>query len=197
MVYRNPRQRVALTLVAMSLFALGYCGPGYAADADSSPEAKPEKEKTPLEILYDKLVKGFYGTMDVSGDYATKGMSHMTAAGGIGWTQTGITGSGVYSPATHIKMANCPNAAQPNNCNPYPVGNVGWEPLFPPNKWGLGFRGSHTLPWKDTAFIYQIEASFSITNAPGVTTSYTAQSNTTKSGLGFGDTFVGFQNKEC
>jgi len=194
MVYSKTRQRVALTLVAMAFSTLGYWGSAYAADADAKPE---EKEKSPIEVLFEKITKGFYGTVDVAADYATKGMGHMVAASGIGWVPSpnGVVGSGHYTPATGIKMANCPNLAT-GICNPYPVGNVGWMPELSTNKSGLGYRGSHKLPWKDTAFIYQIESNFSLTSAPGVTSSYTAQSNVTKSALGFGDTFVGFQNKQ-
>jgi predicted porin len=163
------------------------------------PVARAEEgaAKSPVEALFDKLTKGFYGTIDVSGDFATKGMNKMTAGAGIGWVQTGpfgAVGQGHYTPPTGVKMANCniPSGV----CTPYPVGNVGWQPEFSTNKSGIGYRGSHTLPWKEFAFIYQIEANFSVTSAPGVTTSYTAQSNTTKSALGFGNTFVGFSSKD-
>jgi len=185
MVDGKTRLQAALALLATIFLASGYSGPVYAADA----EAKPEPEMSPMEKLFDKLTKGFYGTIDVSGDYATKGMSRMVASSGFGWTPTG----GFTGP-TGIKMANCQPAT--GVCSPLPIGNVGWEPQFSTNKSGIGYRGSHTLPWKDTKFIYQIEANFSITSAPGVSTSYTAQSNVTKSALGYGDTWVGFQNKQ-
>jgi len=41
-------------------------------------------------------------------------------------------------------------------------------------------------------FIYQIETQPAITSAPGLNTSQFQQSNVTKAGIGYGDTFVGF-----
>ncbi len=150
--------------------------------------------KSPIEALYDKLTKGFYGTIDVSGDYATKGMSRLQAACGFGWTPAG----GFTRTPGCIKSVplNTAQAAPPGLTTTFPVGNVNWQPQFSTNKSGIGYRGEHTLPWKDVKFIYQIEANFSITSAPGVTTSYTSQTNITKSALGYGNTFIGFSSKD-
>ena len=149
--------------------------------------ARPEGSKqSAMETLFDKITKGFYGSMDVSADYTTKGIGGMVAVGGYGWSPTtGLTATGL-----HIKMANCNPAT--GVCSPEPVGNVGWLPGLSTNKSGIGYRGDHSLPYGDLKVIYQVEAAFSITSSPGLTTGYTAQSNTVKSALGFGDSWLGF-----
>jgi predicted porin len=60
----------------------------------------------------------------------------------------------------------------------------------------LGYRGSHTIAGSDVDFIYQIETQPSITSSPGLNTSYTQQSNVVKGAIGYGDTYVGVQNKD-
>ena len=59
------------------------------------------------------------------------------------------------------------------------------------NKSVIGYRGSHKIPGSTVDFIYQLEVQPQITHAPGLSTSYTAQSDVTKGGLGYGDSFVG------
>ncbi len=189
----KTRKPIAAALVAM-LLAGGYTGAARADDAATKP---PEEKKSPMEVLYDKLVKGFYGSMDVSVDFATKGMSGMLAYGGYGWNNTVPGGSFNNGTGLSLKNANCPSATG-SVCGPSPVGNVGWQPQLSTNKSGMGFRGDHALPpaYGDLKVIYQVEASFSVTSAPGVSTSYTAQSNVVKSGLGFGDSYLGLGSKK-
>ncbi len=146
-----------------------------------------ESKEAAMESLFDKITKGFYGSMDVSADFATKGMGGMVANSGYNWNGPGtpITGP------TGIKMANCNPAT--GVCSPEPVGNVGWMPGLSTNKSGIGYRGDHALTkFGDLKVIYQVEAAFSITHAPGASTSYTQQSNVVKSSLGFGDSYLGF-----
>jgi predicted porin len=112
--------------------------------------------------------------MDVSVDDTTKGIAGMTASGwslapGGGYQQGGLK-------------------------QPGPVGRLGWLPQISTNKAGFGYRGDHIIGDSDVKFIYQIEASVAVTAAPGIKTSYTAQSNTTTGALGSGDTFVGLAN---
>ena len=168
-----------------------------AAPAAAPVARAEEKGKSAMEVLFDKLTKGFYGTLDVSGDYVTKGMGNKVAAKGIMWipAPSGIVGAGNYTPPTAIKTTQL-NPADPNSITTHPVGNVGWLPGFSTNKSGLGYRGEHNLPVMDLKFIYQIEAAFSVTSSPGATTSYTSQSNVTKAALGFGNTFIGFATKD-
>jgi predicted porin len=168
-----------------------------AAAAPAAPKEGAESKQAAVEKLFDKITKGFYGSMDVSGDFTTKGMGGFIAYHIPGWNGPG-------TPIPHIdptnpKLANCPNPAQGAvgvNCSPFPVGNVGWMPAFSTNKSGIGYRGDHALPFEGLKVIYQVEAAFSITSSPGVTTSYTAQSNSVKAALGFGDSWLGIGSKE-
>ncbi len=119
----------------------------------------------------DKILKGFYGVMDVSVDDTTKGMAGMTAS--------------------HFNPGATPGSYTQGGLKGGPVGRVGWMPAISTNKAGFGYRGDHLIGDSDVKFIYQIEASVAVTAAPGIKTSYTAQSNTTTGALGSGDTFVG------
>src|ERR1700726_3770418 len=47
--------------------------------AGAGPSAAKPKEAPPAEPKFENWLKGFYGTLDVSVDYATKGMSGMVA----------------------------------------------------------------------------------------------------------------------
>ena len=58
----------------------------------------------------------------------------------------------------------------------------------------LGYRGSHKIPDTTVDFIYQLEVQPQITHAPGVSTGYTSQSDVTKGGIGYGDSFIGVSN---
>ena len=71
------------------------------------------------------------------------------------------------------------------------TGSVGWIGDLSTNKSVLGYRGSHKIDGSDIGFIYQIETQPAITSSPGLNTSYTQQSDITKAGIGYGDTFVG------
>src|SRR5207253_8750701 len=75
-----------------------------------------------------------------------------------------------------------------------PVGRVGWMPELSTNKSGVGYRNNHAIAKSEVDFTYQLEAAVTLTSSPGLSTSYTAQSNVVKTALGYGDTFVGFRN---
>ncbi|MDB6086823.1 MAG: outer rane insertion C-terminal signal domain protein [Gammaproteobacteria bacterium] len=151
-------------------------------DSIASKPAKPEaqgpavakKEEAPAEPKFDKFLKGFYGTLDVSFDDATKGIRGLTAYA--------YPGSGT---APYVSAG--PKGTQI-------VGSVGWLGDLSTNKSVLGYRGSHKIAGSNVEFIYQIETQPAITSAPGTSTSWTAQSNVTKAGIGYGDTFVGLSN---
>jgi predicted porin len=133
-------------------------------------------KQAPPEPAFEKFAKGFYGTLDVSTDYATKGMSELGAYHYEG-----------YPPAVPGVYAQLGQKVGP-------VGRVGWQADLSTNKSVLGYRGSHTVPGGDFDFIYQIEVQPAITSAPGASTGYTAQSNITKAGIGYGNSFVGVSN---
>ncbi len=145
--------------------------------------AGPAKDKDGKEVKEDKepqltkLLSGFFGTLDVSFDDTTKGMGgfvayHLNAAG------------------TALDYTN------PKNGGAGPVGRVGYMPALSTNKSVIGYRGSHKIGKTDTDFIYQISTQPAITSSPGLNTSQYQQSNVTKAGIGYGDTFVGVSNKE-
>ncbi len=142
--------------------------------------AKESKEST--EPKLDKLVKGFYGRLDVSVDYTTKGMDGFVAY-----------------PFSYVNPAN-PNSGYVRGSakggGAGPVGNVGYQWALSSNKSVLGYRGVHKITGTDVDFIYQIEVQPQITNAPGDSTGYTSQSNVTKGGIGYGDSFVGVSNHD-
>jgi predicted porin len=138
----------------------------------------PPAKKEPAEPLFEKFLKGFYGTLDVSVDDTTKGMNGFVAYG-----------YDLVDPAN-------PNSGYVRRASPKaggagPVGRVGYMPALSTNKSVIGYRGSHKIGDLTTDFIYQIETQPAITSAPGLNTSQYQQSNVTKAGIGYGDTFVG------
>jgi predicted porin len=142
--------------------------------APAAPAAGPAK--APPEPAFEKFAKGFYGTLDVSVDYVTKGMSDMGAFHYEGYPSA------------------VPGVYQQLGYKGGPVGRVGWQADLSTNKSVLGYRGSHAVPGVDFDFIYQIEVQPAITSAPGASTGYTSQSNITKAGIGYGNSFVGVSN---
>jgi predicted porin len=136
-------------------------------------------KQAPPEPAFEKFAKGFYGTLDVSTDYATKGIS-----------QLGAFHYGYVDPANPAL-----GYAQ-GGPKVGPVGKVGWQADLSTNKSVLGYRGSHAIPGLNADFIYQIEVQPAITSAPGATTGFTAQSDVTKAALGYGDSFVGISGNE-
>ena len=132
----------------------------------------------PPEPAFEKFVKGFFGTLDVSVDYATKGMSDL--------------GAYHYSP---YDPAN-PSYYVITGSKVGPVGRVGWQADLSTNKSVIGYRGSHSIPDSNVNFIYQIEVQPAITSDPGASTGYTSQSNITKSGIGYGDSYIGLSETD-
>jgi predicted porin len=145
-----------------------------AVVAAAAGPAAPVEEKEPL---LHEIIKGFYGTLDVSFDDATKGMDGFVAYHLL------PDGSGL-------------DYSNPKNGGANPVGRVGWLPALATNKSVLGYRGSHKIGSSDVDFIYQIETQPAITSSPGLNTSQYQQSNVTKAGIGYGDTFVGLAGKD-
>jgi predicted porin len=142
------------------------------------PAPKVAKETPSSEPKFDKFLKGFYGTLDVSFDDTTKGINGLTAYS--------------YGP---INPAN-PGAGYVNNGpkGAQQVGRLGYMPALSTNKSQVGYRMSHKIGDSDIDFIAQVETSLAITASPGLRTSYTQQSNVVSGAIGLGDTFVGVQN---
>jgi hypothetical protein len=149
--------------------------PPPAVAATQGPAAPPA---APAEPKFEKFMKGFFGTLDVSIDDATKGIRGLTA---YSYSYAGAgPGSGYVN--------NGPKGTQI-------VGSVGYLGDLSTNKSVLGYRGSHNIAGSNIDFIYQIETQPSITSSPGLNTSYTQQSNVVKGAIGYGDTYVGVQDK--
>lgn len=135
----------------------------------------------PEEPLLNKVLKGFYGTFDVSFDATTKGMDGFVAYPyslndpnnpNSGYTQGAAKGGGAG-----------------------PVGRVGWMPQLSTNKSSLGYRGAHGIGSSDVEFVYQIETGLGFTASPGLSVSWTQQSDVVKTAIGYGDTFIGIHPK--
>jgi predicted porin len=151
-----------------------------APPAPPPPVTGPATAKqAPPEPAFEKFAKGFYGTLDVSTDYVTKGMSEL----------------GAYH-FSYVDPTNPSLGYVQGGQKIGPVGRVGWQADLSTNKSVLGYRGSHAIPGLSADFIYQIEVQPAITAAPGASTGYTAQSNVTKAGIGYGDSFVGLSGNE-
>ena len=134
-------------------------------------------KEAPKEPKFEKFLSGFYGTLDGSVDYTSKGMDGFVAYH--------------YNPVDPTDP-NSPNVrGSAKNGGAGPVGNVGYQLALSTNKSVLGYRGSHKITGTEVDFIYQLEVQPQITNAPGLSGGYTSQSNVTKGALGYGDSFIG------
>jgi len=145
--------------------------------ATQQPKSAAGGKEAPAEPKFDKFMKGFYGTLDVSIDYATKGMSDMAAY------PYALNDPANPFGGSHIVTGGGPKIG--------PQGRVGWMPDLSTNKSVLGYRGSHRIAGTDVDLIYQLEVQPQITNVPGTTGGYTSSSNVTKGALGYGDSFMG------
>jgi len=155
--------------------------PAVAAPPAPPAAAGPTVAKAPAstEPLFDKFMKGFYGTLDVSIDDVTKGMN--------GFVAYPYSAFDPANPGVYVK-----GPAKGGGAGP--VGRVGWMAELSTNKSVIGWRGAHAINKSGVDFIYQIEVQPQITNAPGVSGGYTAQSNVTKGGIGYGDSFIGLSS---
>jgi hypothetical protein len=145
---------------------------GPPASAATGPVAAPQEK----EVLLHQIIKGFYGTLDVSVDEVSKGIT------GPAWA---FNCSNPYINTT------CMRNATPKNNGAGPVGQVGYQPELGTNKSVLGYHGAIQIGNSSNDFIFQIETQPSLTASPGLYTSYTQQSNVVKAALGYGDNFVG------
>lgn len=173
-----------LAVLATGIISLSYSSGAFAQEGSgasiTAPTPQPAAPTTPqpappsAEPKFDKFLKGFYGTFDVSFDVTTKGMDGLVA-----YPYSFAPGGGFT----------------PGPAKAGPVGRVGLMPELSTNKSGFGYKGDHTIGDSGTQFLYQIEAGFAITSAPGISTSWTQTSNVVKSAWGYGDSFVGFASK--
>jgi predicted porin len=144
----------------------------------AAPSVGKGKEAAPAEPMFEKFLKGFYGTLDVSVDYTTKGMSNLVAypygyASGAPGSPYVITGGAKAGP----------------------YGKVGWLGAMSSNGSSIGYRGAHRIGTSDVDFIYQVSTSINMAAAPGLQDTWTKSSNTVQGAIGLGDTYLGFQGK--
>jgi predicted porin len=149
-------------------------GPPASAAANVGKEAK----ESPLETKMDKFLKGFYGSLDVSVDYTTKGINNPLAY---------PYGYASGAPGSPYVITGGPKAG--------PYGRVGWLGAMSSNGSSIGYRGTHRIGTSDVDFIYQVSTSIDMTAAPGLQNTWTKSSNTVQGAIGLGDTFLGFQGQ--
>lgn len=152
---------------------------GPAANATASTGAAGAKPPS-REPVFEKFLKGFYGTLDVSFDDTTKGINGLTAYGYSLVDPTNPNSGYVQGPAKGVQQ----------------VGRLGYMPAFSTNKSQIGYRNTHPIAGSNVDFIVQVETALALTSAPGLRTYYTQQSNVVTGAIGLGDTFVGVQNSQ-
>src|SRR5581483_293449 len=136
-------------------------------------------KEAPPETKFDKFMKGFFGTLDVSVDYTTKGINNGVAFP-YGFAAGG-PGSGY--------VINGPQKGGP-------FGKVGWLGAMSSNGSNIGYRGSRPIGNTPVNFIYQVSTSIDMAAAPGLRNSWTKESNTVEGAIGLGDTWLGFQEHD-
>jgi len=142
-------------------------------------QAKTTKTVSTVDKAWNTFIKGFFGTLDVSIDATTKGMSDLVA---YHWGSA-PNGGPPY-----------PNNG-PKNGGAGPYGNVGWMAMMSSNGSNIGYRGSHQIGTSSVDFIYQVSASIDMAAAPGLNNTWTKSSNTVQGAIGLGDTFIGLRSK--
>ena len=145
-----------------------------ATDTAKKAAATADKQQTALA----NITKGFFGTLDASVDYTTKGMNGLVAYP-YGYA-TGAPGSPYVITG-------------PSKAPPY--GNVSWLGMMSSNGSNLGYRGTHHIDAWDLDLQYQISTAFDLVAAPGLQNTWTKQSNTVLGAIGLGDTYIGFAKK--
>jgi len=134
--------------------------------------------KAPPEPRFEKFLRGFYGTLDVSLDYTTKGMDGLEA---FSWSY-----ANPMDPTSGLMMGSQKGG---------PVGKVGWLGAMSSNKSNIGYRTSHPIADTGVDFIIQVETALDIAAAPGLNNTWTKSSNTVTGAIGLGDTYIGLQNR--
>jgi predicted porin len=145
--------------------------------AATPPPPPPPVAQVPSEPKFEKFLKGFYGTLDVSFDDTTKGINGLTAYSYSLANPADPHSGYVQGPAKGTQQ----------------VGILGYMPSFSTNKSQIGYRNTHKIDDSDYDFLIQVETSLVLTDQPGLRTSYTQQSNVVQGAIGLGDTFVGLQ----
>lgn len=132
------------------------------------------------QTAFANFMKGFFGTLDVSVDYTTKGMDGLVAYP----YSFNTDANGNY---TGFTRGTTPKSG--------PYGKVSWLGAMSSNGSNVGYRGTHPIPGSNVDFIYQVSTAISMSAAPGLQNTWTKSSNTVQGAIGLGDTWLGFQGK--
>jgi predicted porin len=143
-------------------------------------QKKTSKTVGTIDKAWNTFIKGFFGTLDASIDYTTKGMNGMQAYHLLNCT--GPTGG---APCTFDY----------SNPKAPPFGRVSWMAMMSSNGSNIGYRGSHKIGNSTMDFIYQVSTSLDVSAAPGLNNTWTKSSNVVQGAIGLGDTFVGLRDK--
>ena len=152
-------------------------GPPVSAKSGAATGKAGQETLSPLEKKFDNFLKGFYGALDLSVDYTTKGINNPVA---YPW------GYANGMPGSPYVMTGGQKAT--------PYGRVGWLGMMSSNGSSVGYRGSHRIPNSNVDFIYQVSTSIDMAAAPGLQDTWTKSSNTVQGAIGLGDTFLGFSS---
>ncbi len=141
-------------------------------------QSKTSKTVSASEKRFNSFMKGFFGTLDISVDYTTKGENGMVA-------YPYSLAPGVTSPTGPFVITGGPKAA--------PFGRVGWMASMSSNGSNVGYRGTHPIGTTGVDFIYQVATALDMAAAPGLQDAWTKSSNVVQGAIGLGDTYLGFQ----
>jgi predicted porin len=144
-----------------------------------APTDKAVAKEAPADTKFDKFMKGFYGTFDVSLDDTTKGINQASA---FHWSYVNP-----LNPSSGL--------VQGANKGVGAVGRIGYLFAMSSNGSNIGYRGSHKIAQSDIDFIYQVSTAINMAAAPGLNNTWTKSSNTVTGAIGLGDTYIGFKNK--
>ena len=106
-------------------------------------QAKTTKTVSTVDKAWNTFIKGFFGTLDGSIDYTTKGMNDMVA----------------------YHWGSAPDGGPPyvnNGPKSPPFGRVSWMAMMSSNGSNIGYRGSHKIGSSDVDFIYQVSAAIDL-----------------------------------
>ncbi|MBV8804496.1 MAG: porin [Sinobacteraceae bacterium] len=142
----------------------------------------PKAAAASAEPFFEKFMKGFFGTLDLSVDYTTKGMDNLVAYP-WGYPATVVTPT-PYGPYVTTGGPKAP-----------PYGKVGWLGAMSSNGSNIGYRGAYRITNTNVDFIYQVSTAINMAAAPGLQNTWTKSSNTVQGAIGLGDTWLGFQGK--
>ena len=176
-IMQQQMQQLQKQIDALSSKQAAPAPAGPPVTAQSGAAAGNAPQPSALEKKFDNFLKGFYGALDLSVDYTTKGIYNPVA---YPW------GYASGAPGSPYVITGGQKAT--------PYGRVGWLGMMSSNGSSVGYRGSHRIPNSDVDFIYQVSTSIDMAAAPGLQDTWTKSSNTVQGAIGLGDTFLGFSS---